>query len=111
MSLVLPNLYLAFFSFLLGLSFGFIGLWLWNNNHRMLVRFILVIAVGLLVIDGIRSFMNPDTLLRRTYSELQGWVDFVFGFAGGMLGFYLEERYEQNRKLRCLPLIEEKKER
>ena len=98
--IVVLNIYLAFFSFFLGVSFGFTGLWLWNNNHRKLVRFILVIMVGLLIVDGIRSFFNPDTLLRQTYSELQGWVDFVFGVAGCMLGFYLEDRYEQNRRLK-----------
>ena len=91
------NLYLVFFCFLLGLVFGFEILWLWNNNHRKLVKFILVIMVGLLIIDGIRSVFSPDTLLRRTYSELQGWVDFVSGFAGCMLGFFLEERYNVHR--------------
>lgn len=80
----------------------FIIRWLWNNHHRKLVKFILVISVGWLVVDGIMSVFNPDTLLRRTYSELQGWVDFVFGFAGSMLGFFLEERYERNRKFKLI---------
>lgn len=105
------NLYLAFFSFLLGLIFGFGIQWLRNNHHHTLLTFIVVIMVGFLGIDGIMSIFNPDTLLRQTYSELQGWVDFVFGAAGCMLGFYLEDRYEQNRRLRCLLLSEEKKER
>ena len=90
------NFYIVFFSFLLGLVFGFEILWL-RNHHRKLVIFILVIMVGLLVVDGIRSVFSPDTLLRQTYSELQGWVDFVSGFAGCMLGFFLEERYERNK--------------
>lgn len=96
------NLYIVFLTFLLGLVFGFIGLWLWNNHHRRLVRFILGIMVALLVIDGIRSVFSPDTLLRQTYSGLQGWVDFVFGFFGWMLGCYLENRYEQNRKFKMI---------
>lgn len=89
--------YIVFFSFLLGLVFGFGIQWL-RNNHHTLLTFIFVIAAVWLVIEGIMSVINPDTLLRRTYSELQGWVDFVFGFAGCMMGFYLEDRYEQNSK-------------
>lgn len=91
------NLYHAFFSFLLGICFMFIIRWLWNNHHRIF-KFVVVIMVGWLIIEGIMSVFNPDTLLRRTYSELQGRVDFVFGFAGSYFGFYLEDRYEQNRK-------------
>ena len=90
------NPYIVFFSFLLGLVFGFGIQWLRNNHHRTLVRSIAVIAVGLLIVDGLRSFINPDTLLRQTFSELQGWVDFLFGVAGCMFGFYLEERYDKN---------------
>lgn len=96
------NLYLVFFTFLLGLVFGFEILWLRNNHHRKLLKFIFVIIVGLLIVDGIRSVFYPDTLLRRTYSELQGWVDFVSGFTGCMLGFFLEDRYEQNRKFKMI---------
>ncbi len=109
MNMVL-NPYIVFFSFLFGLVFGFEIQWLRSNHHHTLLTFIFVIAVGWLVIDGIMSVFNPDTLLRHTFSELQGWVDFSFGFAGSMLGFYLEDRYEQNRRSRYLPLSEEKKE-
>jgi uncharacterized membrane protein len=90
--IVVLNFYIVFFCFLLGIVFGFEILWL-RNHHRKLVKFILGIMVGLLVVDGIRSVFSLNTLLRQTYSELQGWVDFVFGFAGCMLGFFLEERY------------------
>lgn len=95
MNLVL-NPYLAFFSFLLGLGLMFIARWLWNHHPRIF-QFVVVIMVGWLVIEGIMSIFNPDTLLRQIYSELQGWVDFVFGFAGSMTGFYLEDRYELKR--------------
>lgn len=96
------NLYIVFFTFLLGLVFGFEIQWLRNNHHRKLVIFIFVIMVGLLIVDGIRSVFYPDTLLRQTYSQLQGWVDFVFGFAGWMLGCYMEDRYERNRKFKMI---------
>lgn len=94
------NLYLAVFSFLMGLGIGYTFFWLWNNNHRKTVIFALFIMVGYLLVEGIMSVFNPDTLLRQTYSEMQGWVDFVFGFTGYMLGCYLEERHERNSKLK-----------
>ena len=100
--IVVFSLYLVFFCYLLGIVFGFGIQWLWNNHHSKLVTFILVIIVGLLIVDGIMSVFNPDTLLRRIYSESQGWVDFVSGFAGSMLGFFLEDRYERNRKFKLI---------
>ncbi len=100
--IVVLNLYMVFLIFLLGLGFGFSFQWLWNNYHRKLVKFIFVIMAGWLIVQIIESIFNPDTGLRQTYSELQGWVDFVFGFAGWMLGCYMEDRYEQNRKFKLI---------
>lgn len=89
------SFYPVFIAFLLGLSIAFTGQWLYYNHHRKFVTFIVVITFGWLVGDGIMSIFNPDTLLRQTYSELQGWIDFVSGVAGAMLGFFLENRYER----------------
>lgn len=91
------NIYLVFFSFLLGICFGFIGMWLSNHYFKLFI-IVFVIPVIWLAFEGIMSIFNPDTILRQTYSELQGWVDFVSGFVGVMLGFFLEERYEQKIK-------------
>ncbi len=96
------NLYLVFFTFLLGLDFGLTFQWLSNNNHRRFIKFIFIIIAGWLIVQVIASFFTSDTLLRQTYSELQGWVYLVFGFTGWMLGCYLEDRYEQNKKFKII---------
>lgn len=95
------NLYAALFSFLSGFAIGFIFEWLLNHRRRVLIPFILIIAVWL-VIEIVLSVFYPDTVLRKTYSEPQGWVDFMFGLAGYLTGSYLENRRERNRKYKII---------
>lgn len=93
---VVLNLYIVFLSFLLGIVIGFMYKWLIDHHYEPFIIIFIIVVIGF-VVDGMMSIFNLDTILLQVFSELQGWVDFVSGFAGAMLGFFLEERYERKR--------------